>query len=184
MKRTIVPLLALLLIGCSRHKQTVITSPIVSTKDTQISVTNTNDTSIVSKEILGIIKNCSYANWYLLDAKKSDFTGYNYEKVDTLAHKTDSLQEHISALYALLSYHKSFEKKEYFNECTFFPDVAIEFVQKEDTVIMEYSFYCDICRFRTQELLIDYDGDNIHGQIVTLFSEVFPNDKFLRNLKK
>jgi hypothetical protein len=103
---------------------------------------------------------------------------------EILSFKAEIRPEAIGALKATLTYSGSFEDTDLVKECTFLPDVAIEFVHEADTVIVAYSFYCDICRFYKSGTYRDFDGERIRNAILQLACEVFPSDKYLRNLNR
>lgn len=140
------------------------------------------DSSAVDSLYLSIIEKSDSVCWYLVDAMSEDTTSYSLW--ETLACVTDTSNERKDALIATLTYKDSFCKTSMVKECTFMPDVAVEFYTGHMWVAFAYSFYCDICRFSTADKYQDIDGEKIRNSILQMACEVFPKDKYLRLLKR
>lgn len=76
----------------------------------------------------------------------------------------------------------AFQKDSLTKESTFMPDFGAIFITPSDTVVVSYSLYCDICRFQRIDELIDLDGEIIRKDLIGALREIFPKDKFVRNL--
>lgn len=144
-----------------------------------------SDTSIISREYLGIIEESDSLVWYLLDPMNEDTTAVRMNDMgEIITCQTDTVVERCNALKATLVYPESFAKNDKVKESTFLPDVAVCFYSKNDVVTLSYSFYCNVCRFERSGKYQDMDGELIRKTIIQMASEVFPKDRYLRNLKR
>lgn len=64
------------------------------------------------------------------------------------------------------------------------PDFGVMFITPSDTVLVSYSLYCDICRFQRNDELIDLNGEIVRKDLIAILKEIFPKDKFVRNLSR
>lgn len=139
----------------------------------------------IPQEYLNVIEKSNAIEWMLLDAysDKPDTT-LLIGGGEVLLSKTDSIKERIGAVVSTLTYKESFPLSDHVKESVFMPDLAMRFIYSNDTVVVAYSFYCDLCRFQKGYKYIDYDGENIRKEIVRLSLQIFPNDKYLRGLNR
>lgn len=143
------------------------------------------DTSIISRDCLDIIEESDSIVWHLLDPMSEDSTVLRMDNMgEILLSKTDTLEERCNALKSTLAYPQSFVKSDMVKESTFLPDVAVCFYSKNGVATFSYSFYCDICRFEKDGIYQDTDGELIRQSIIQMACEVFPKDKYLRQLKR
>lgn len=144
-----------------------------------------SDSSIISMDYLGIIEESDSIVWHLLDPMSEDSIAPQMNNMgEILLSKTDTLEERRNALKSTLAYPQSFVKSDMVKESAFLPDVAICFYSKNGVVTFSYSFYCDLCRFEKDGKYQDTDGEQIRQSIVLMACEVFPKDKYLRQLKR
>lgn len=78
----------------------------------------------------------------------------------------------------------SFQQDSLTKESTFMPDFGAMFISPTDTVLVTYSLYCDICRFQCDDKLIDLNGEIIRKDLIATLKDIFPKDKFIRNLAR
>lgn len=143
------------------------------------------DTSIISRDYLGIIEKSDSIVWHLLDPISEDSIAPQMNNMgEILLSKTDTLEERCNAMKSTLTYPQSFVKSDMVKESVFLPDVAISFYSKKEVVTFSYSFYCDLCRFEKDGKYQDTDGELIRQSIIQMACEVFPKDKYLRQLKR
>lgn len=141
--------------------------------------------SMISREYLDIIDEADSIVWYLLDPMSEDTTMFDNDKNgEILMCSTDTLQERRDALKSTLTYPQSFKKNDMMKESTFLPDIAVYFYSKSSVVAFSYSFYCDVCRFKRDGKYQDADGELIRKSVIQMACEIFPDDRFLRNLKR
>lgn len=141
--------------------------------------------SIISKTYLDVIENSDSIVWYILDPMSEDTTVLRLNsKEEILLCKTDTLIDRYDALKNTLIYPSSFVMNEMVKESTFLPDVAISFYSKDGVVIFAYSFYCDLCRFEKNGKYQEVDGELVRNSIIQMACEVFPHDRYLRQLKR
>lgn len=144
-----------------------------------------SDTSIISMDYLGIIEKSDSIVWHLLDPMSEDSIAPQMNNMgEILLSKTDTLEERCNAMKSTLTYPQSFVRNDMVKESTFLPDVAISFYSKNGVVTFSYSFYCDLCRFEKDGKYKDTDGELIRKTIIQMACEVFPKDKYLRQLKR
>ena len=145
-----------------------------------------NDTiSIVSKNYLDVIENSDSIVWYMLDPMSEDTIALRLNgKEEILLCTTDTLTDRCNALKNALTYPYSFVANEMVKESTFLPDIAIAFYTKDNTTVFSYSFYCDLCRFEKDGKFQEVDGELIRNSIIQIACEVFPHDRYLRQLKR
>ncbi len=139
--------------------------------------------STISRTYLDIVENADSIVWCLLDPISTDSVCPN-KMGEILLCKTDTLEERCNALRSTLTYPQSFAKNDMTKECTFLPDIAIYFFSEKGTITFSYSFYCDLCRFEKNGKYQDIDGDLIRKSIIQMACEIFPKDRYLRNLKR
>jgi len=139
----------------------------------------------IPQEYLNVIENSNTIEWMLLDAysDKPDTT-LLIGGGEVLLSKTDSVRERIGAVISTLTYKESFPSSDHVKESAFMPDLAMRFIYDSDTVVVAYSFYCDLCRFQKGYKYIDYDGENIRKEILKVTLQIFPNDKYIRGLNR
>ena len=143
------------------------------------------DSSMISREYLDIVDEADSVVWYLLDPMSKDTTMFDNDKNgEILMCSTDTLQERRDALKSTLTYPQSFRKNDMVKESTFLPDIAVYFYSKSSVVAFSYSFYCDVCRFKRDGKYLDADGESIRKSVIQMACEIFPNDRYLRNLKR
>lgn len=141
--------------------------------------------SIIPRVYLDIIEEADSIVWYLLDPMSEDTVLFDNDKNgEMLMCSTDTLQERRDALKSTLAYPQSFRKNDMVKESTFLPDIAVYFYSKSSVVAFSYSFYCDVCRFKRNEKYQDADGELIRKSVIQMACEIFPKDKYLRNLKR
>lgn len=144
-----------------------------------------SDTSIVSRDYLDIIERTDSIVWYLLDPMSEDSTVIKMGMMgEILLCKNDTLEERYNALKSMLAYPQSFAKCDIVKESTFLPDVSVCFFLEKNIVTFSYSFYCDLCRFERNGKYQDTDGELIRKSIIQMACEIFPKDRYLRNLKR
>ena len=90
----------------------------------------------------------------------------------------------IDRISEILTTPASFKVDSLTKESTFMPDFGAMFICSTDTVLMSYSLYCDICRFQRDDELIDLNGEIIRKDLIATLKEIFPKDKFVRNLAR
>lgn len=143
------------------------------------------DPSIISGKYLEVINGADSIVWYLLDPMAEDSMRVDIDKNgEVLLCGIDTLEERCNALKSTLTYPKSFVDNGMVKESTFFPDLAVCFYSKFAVVMFSYSFYCDVCRFKRDGKYQDVDGELIRKVIIQMACEVFPKDRYLRNLKR
>lgn len=164
------------------------------------------DTSIVEREYLDVIEHSDTIVWMLLDPM-SDVRTHpaielcGHEKDDeyitppnyniwpdylgqVLHYAQDTLSERKAACVETLAYAGSFVKSDMVKESTFLPDIAIWFHANNKDVIFSYSLYCDLCRFNDYDSYQELDGEIIRKAILEMACEVFPLDRYMRNIKR
>lgn len=147
---------------------------------------NNDSKSVISKSYIDIIEKTDSIVWYLLDpicevdTTAMQLHGYG----EILLMQTDTVLDRCNALRSTLLYSGSFKKSDLVKESTFLPDIAIRFFSTDSVVTFSYSFYCDLCHFECDGKYQEVDGEMIRKSIITMASEVFPNDRYIRNLKR
>lgn len=147
--------------------------------------TEENDSSIISRKYLDIIENSDSVIWYLLDPMSEDTISQhlnNYGEI--LLVKTDTLYSRCGSIKKLLTEPSSFKSNAMVKESTFLPDVAVCFFSEDGVLIFSYSFYCDLCHFECNGKYQEVDGEIIRKSIINIANEVFPNDRYLRHLRR
>lgn len=142
------------------------------------------DTSIVEPQYLDVIEHSDSICWLLLDPMSEDSLHCLQGLGEVLDMVKDTMTERKDACIATLSYGKSFVKSDMVKECTFLPDIAICFYSKGQRVDFAYSFYCDLCRFIRGDKYQELDGELVRKTILQMACEVFPKDRYLRQLKR
>ena len=143
------------------------------------------DTSIISREYLDIIECTDSIKWYLLDPMSEDTTALRLGEIaEILVSKTDTISERMNLLKKTLLSPKSFVHNNMVKECTFLPDIAACMYSNKGNIYFYYSFYCDLCRFCSEEMYQEIDGELIRKNVLGIVCDVFPNDRYLRNLKR
>lgn len=139
----------------------------------------------VPDDYVGIIENSDSVVWYLLDAfSETPDTTLMIGGGEVLDSKIDSLGERVGALASMLTFNESFPKSNHVKESAFLPDIAMKFTYGTETIVVAYSFYCDLCRFQKGHIYRDYDGELIRKPLLQLALEVFPKERFLRDLNR
>ena len=147
---------------------------------------NNDSKSVISKSYIDIIEKTDSIVWYLLDpicevdTTAMQLHGYG----EILLMQTDTVLDRCNALRSTLLYSGSFKKSDLVKESTFLPDIAIRFFSTDSVVTFSYSFYCDLCHFECDGKYQEFDGEMIRKSIIAMASEVFPNDRYIRNLKR
>lgn len=142
-----------------------------------------SSSSAVPAEYLKAISTKSTVTWYLLDAL-SEADDFFCGVAEELNSNEDKDESRISAIVNALSAPESFVVKDYVKESMFLADVAVQFVKGKDTVVVFYSFYCDLIRFYKDGNYVELDGENVRAAIMNGAKANFPNDKWLRRTKK
>ena len=152
----------------------------------QVEDINDDSKSIISKSYIDIIEKTDSIVWYLLDPMcEVDTTAMQLQGYgEILLMQTDTVLDRCNALKSTLLYTDSFKKSDMVKESTFLPDIAIRFFSTDSVVTFSYSFYCDLCHFECDGKYQEIDGEMIRKSIITIASEVFPNDRYIRNLKR
>jgi outer membrane murein-binding lipoprotein Lpp len=175
----IVVFLTLLLSGCSINAQ----KNEATTSAKQFS--GEEDFWVVPDEFINVIENSDSVVWYILDAfSETPDTTLMIGGGEVLNSKVDSLTDRVDALASMLTNNESFPKSDHIKESTFLPDMAMKFTHETETIVVAYSFYCDLCRFQKGHIYRDYDGELIRKHLLQLALEVFPNERFLRDLNR
>ena len=152
----------------------------------QVENINNDSKSVISKSYIDIIEKTDSIVWYLLDpicevdTTAMQLHGYG----EILLMQTDTVLDRCNALRSTLLYSGSFKKSDLVKESTFLPDIAIRFFSTDSVVTFSYSFYCDLCHFECDGKYQEFDGEMIRKSIIAMASEVFPNDRYIRNLKR
>lgn len=145
-----------------------------------------DDKSVISKKYIDIIEQADSIVWYIIDPMcEVDTTakllqGYG----EILLTQTDTMPARCNALKSTLLYSDSFQKSNVVKESTFLPDIAILFSSADSVLIFSYSFYCDLCHFECNGKYQEFDGEMIRKSIITMVSEIFSNDRYIRDLKR
>ncbi len=143
------------------------------------------DTSVISREYLDVIEYADSIKWYLLDPMVEDTTVLRLGDIaEILSFKMDTVSERVDLLKQTLLNPKSFVHSNMVKECTFLPDVAACIYSNNGNVYFYNSFYCDLCRFYIEEKYQEIDSELIRKTILGIVCGVFPNDRYLRNLKR
>lgn len=152
----------------------------------QVKDINDDSKSVISKSYIDIIEKTDSIVWYLLDPMcEVDTTAMQLQGYgEILLMQTDTVLDRCNALRSTLLYPSSFKKSDIAKESTFLPDIAIRFFSTDSVVTFSYSFYCDLCHFECDGKYQEIDGEMIRKSIITIASEVFPNDRYIRNLKR
>lgn len=141
-------------------------------------------TSVVPKMYLETINKADSVTVLLIDpwsdATDDWMDGYG-EVLNSTSAKNNELKD---ALYRVLANPNAFEIHEIIKDCAFMPDVAFVFHKKKGSVIVAYSFYCDVCRFSRGEKYIDFDGELVRLEILELMAKAYPKDRYIRYLIK
>jgi len=162
-----------------------------SQKNGEVTITHdvdsvsSNQFVTVSNDYLNVIERANVIEWMLLDTfSDNPDTALLIGGGEVLFRKTDSTKERVDAVISTLTNKKSFPASDHVKESTFMPDLALRFIYDKDTVIVAYSFYCDLCRFQKGYKYADYDGEKIRKELLRLSLQIFPNDKYLRELNR
>lgn len=152
----------------------------------QVENINDDSKSVISKSYIDIIEKADSIVWYLLDPMcEVDTTAMQLQGYgEILLMQTDTVLDRCNALISTLLYPGSFKKSDMVKESTFLPDIAIRFFSTDSVVTFSYSFYCDLCHFECDGKYQEIDGEMIRKSIIAMASEVFPNDRYIRNLKR
>lgn len=143
------------------------------------------DTSTISRKYLDIIECADSIEWYLLDPFSEDTTILRLGKIaEILVSKTDTISERMNLLKQTLLSPKSFVHNNMVKECTFLPDIAACIYSNKGNIYFYYSFYCDLCRFYSEGMYQEIDGELIRKNVLSIVCDVFPKDRYLRNLKR
>lgn len=143
------------------------------------------DTSIISRYFLDIIEYADSIKWYLLDPMSEDTTASRLGDIaEILSFKIDTITERVNSFRHTLLSPQSFIHNNMVKECTFLPDVAACIYSDKGNIYFYYSFYCDLCRFSREEKYQEIDGELIRKNVLGIVCDVFPNDRYLRNLKR
>lgn len=78
----------------------------------------------------------------------------------------------------------SFQNDSIVKESVFMPDYGILYMADSDSLLVSYSLYCDLCRFQNKDGYIDYNGENVRDELLIILRELFPKDKFVRNVTR
>lgn len=135
-----------------------------------------------------IINQADSLQWTLIDSWTPIDSAINYlgnESVGEILQSkisTDSLLNKITKRVLLSP--ESFRNDSIIKESVFMPDFGILFIADTDSLLVSYSLYCDLCRFQNRDGYIDYNGENVRDELLILLKELFPKDKFVRNVTR
>lgn len=145
--------------------------------------TERKESSVVESQYMNVIEHSDSVVWFLIDPMSED-SATARKLGEILSCETDTLEERKGACVATLAYLGSFVKSNMVKECTFLPDVAINFYSHGNKITFAYSFYCDLCRFISGDIYQELDGELVRSSILKMACEVFPKDRYLRQLKR
>ena len=168
-------------------EDTIITAPVTGEELVPADATPSDSTkSVVPEEYLSVISASTSVKWYLTDAFTDNAESSDVLKDcgEVLASAAEDKIARRDAIVETLIFPGSFVIHEFVKDCTFMADVAIEFTAGSETVLVMYSFYCDVCRFYKAGKYVDFDGELVRGSVLQMALEMFPNDKYLRRLKR
>lgn len=140
---------------------------------------------LLSDDIRAIILSADSVQWMLIDPWVDNdsvtalFGQPLGEILCTTIVRDSILNDRVSVI---LTSPASFEVDSITKESTFMPDFGVMFITPSDTVLVSYSLYCDICRFQRNDELIDLNGEIVRKDLIAILKEIFPKDKFVRNL--
>ena len=152
----------------------------------QVEDFNQTNTLVLSKKYIELVENADSIVWYLVDPMcEVDTTSLQLEGYgEILLVQTDTTLNRCNALKSTLIYPCSFENMDMVKESTFLPDVVIRFFSANSILTFSYSFYCDLCHFECDGKYQELDGELIRRSIIQMSAEVFPYDRYLRDLKR
>ncbi len=139
----------------------------------------------LGEEHLENILNAENIKVYILDPMSAPtennelFMGYIVVDKTNLKNKTD-----INELYGIINNERSYSFNNIVKNCAFIPDVAFEFVSKNDTSTLLIAFYCDVWQFLHNGKQYFEDCDTAREKMVGLIKRIFPNNPSVQNLKK
>ncbi len=139
--------------------------------------------SVLPKKWIDMINSTDSVQLYIIDSFSEDTIAarlLGYGEILNTSVKSDSLW--LASISNLLTNPMSFHQEDAYNECTFLPDVVMEFRAAQDTAYVMYCEYCDLCRFQMGEEIIDHDGKAVREGFFELSGQAFPKDKYLRVL--
>lgn len=143
------------------------------------------DSSILAPLYVEAITKSDSVVWHLLDPMSDDSASCKIAGAwEILCSQTDSVPANVKAIKSILTDTASWTKSPMVKESTFLPDVAIEFISKSSNIVFMYSFYCDLCRFCRGEDFQELDGELIRKAVIQTVAEIFPSDRYIRNLKR
>lgn len=147
----------------------------------------TKELSPIPADFRNLIQNSKSTRWMLIDpiANKKDSTICLLQNVgEILCSKIDTVNESRIETIALLLSPVSFVNDSTVKNCTFLPDIAIEFINGDNSIVVMYSFYCDVCRFSQNGKYHDLNGEIIREDLMRLALDKFPKDRYLRKIAK
>lgn len=143
--------------------------------------------TLLSENIRATILSADSVTWFLIDPwvdndSVTALFGQPLGEILSASIVRDSIiNDRVSDIFTSAA---SFEVDSLTKESTFMPDFGAMFISSNDTVLVSYSLYCDICRFQRNDELIDLNGEIIRKDVVSALKEIFPKDKFVRNLAR
>lgn len=142
---------------------------------------------LLSENIRATILSADSVQWMLIDSwvdNDSVIVMYGQPLGEILCSTivTDSIIN--GSISEVLTSPASFQQDSVTKESTFMPDFGVMFITPSDTVLVSYSLYCDICRFQRHDELIDLNGEIVRKDLIAILKEIFPKDKFVRNLSR
>lgn len=195
MKKVFLMLISLVVLGSCKSnnnlqsvpEDTIMTAPAL--EDGQLPTDPTQSDaakSVVPSEYVDVINGSTAVKWYLVDARTEETHASTSidDCGDILSSAVEDKDARRDAIVETLVYPGSFAVHQLMKDCTFMADVAIEFTAGNESVLVMYSFYCDVCRFAKQGKYVDFDGELVRESVLQIAAEVFPNDKYLRRLKR
>jgi len=91
-------------------------------------------------------------------------------------------------LIEILENRKSYSFDSTVKNCTFFPDVAFQLSKKEGKKVKKMNvfvaLYCDVWMIQHDSTEIYEDSDSARVEIVKLLKDIYPNDKYIQQLKE
>lgn len=142
----------------------------------------------ISDKYCSAIRNTDSIQWLIIDSwtpTDSAVVYLGHESVGEILNSrisSDSLVNKLTSEVLLSPI--SFQDDSVVKESVFMPDFGILYVKDSDSLLVSYSLYCDLCRFQNSEGYIDYNGENVRDELLILLKELFPKDKFVRNVTR
>lgn len=142
---------------------------------------------LLSENIRATILSADSVQWMIIDAwvdNDSVITMFGQPIGDILCSEIVRDSTINSRFSEILISPTSFQQDSLTKESTFMPDFGAMFITPSDTVFVSYSLYCDLCRFQRNDELIDLNGEMVRKDFIIALNDIFPKDKFVRNLAR